>query len=187
MPFDQGGPSFGLEDVKIQTWASAGTYSGSITDIMSVQMMGVTLQFSQAQLTGDNRITATAALGIGGTVQVRFGGISLTALAVMTGRANTTISSVIQSAIKGGDRMPYFGIIGKTPAAEGLGDLWVYCPKVKIMSDFTVAMLEYGAFAIPEVTCQLVDDDTYGIYNIITHPTNLAITVMPPVNIAALT
>jgi hypothetical protein len=185
MAFDQGSPSFGLSDVKIQTWASAGTYSGSITDIMSVQMMGVTLQFSQAQLTGDDRITATAALGIGGTCQIRFGGISITALSIMLGRSNTTISSVIQQGVKGGDRMPYFGIIGKALSAE-TGDTWVYVPKCKIMSDFQIAMLEYGTFAVPEVTCQLVDDDSYGIVNIVTHPTSLAITVMPPANIATL-
>jgi len=186
MPFDQGSPQFGLTDCKIQTWASAGIYSGTAVDIMSVQMMGVTIQFIQAQLTGDNRITATAALAIGGTCQIRFGGVSPVALAIMLGRVNTTISSVIQQGIKGGDRMPYFGIIGKAEAAEGLGDTWVYCPKVKLMSDFTLAMLEYGAFVIPEVTCQLVDDDTYGVVNIITHPTSVEITTFPPPNIAAL-
>jgi hypothetical protein len=86
--------------------------------------------------------------------------------------------------IVGGDRMPYFGIIGKALAEEGGGDLWVYLPKAKLMGDFQLAMLEYGAFAIPEVTVQLVDDDSYGVINLITHPTDVAITVMPPANIA---
>lgn len=187
MPFEQGGPQFGLDDAKIQTWASAGTYSGVITDIMSVQMLGITLQFSQAQLVGDDQITATAARAISGTCQVRFGAISLDALAIMTGKAKTTISSVIQQGIKGSDRMPYFGIIGKVKAEEGGGATWVYCPKAKIMSDLSIAMLEYGTFAIPEVTVQLVSDASYGIYNTITYPTDtLAITVMPPANIAVL-
>ncbi len=188
MPFEQGGPQFGLDDAKIQTWASAGTYSGTITDIMSVQMIGVTLQFSQAQLVGDDQITATAARAIGGTCQIRFGAISLAALAILTGKAASAISSVSQLGVKGSDRMPYFGIIGKAKAEEGGGATWVYCPKAKIMSDFTIAMLEYGAFAIPEVTVQLVSDASYGVYNTITYPVDtLAITVMPPANIAVLT
>lgn len=184
MAFDQGAPSFGLADVKVQNWASAGTYDGTITDIMSVQMMGVTLQQVSAQLTGDDRITGTAAIAIGGQVQMRFGGINLDSLAVILGQSVSTISSVDQLQIAGGHRMPYFGIIGKALAAEGGGDLWVYCPKAKLMGDFQLAMLEYGAFAIPEVTVQLVDDDNYGVINLITHPTDLAITVMPPANIA---
>lgn len=187
MAFDQGAPSFGLSDTKVQTWASAGTYSGSITDIMSIQLLGVTLQQISAQLTGDDQITATDTRAIGGQVQMRFGGINLDSLAIITGRAIGTISSVEQLGFPGGHRMPYFGIIGKALAAEGGGDLWVYCPKAKLMGDFQVAQLEYGAFAIPEVTVQLVPDATYGIFNLITHPTDLAITVMPPANIAAIT
>jgi hypothetical protein len=184
MAFDQGAPQFGLADCKIQTWASAGTYSGSITDVMSVQMVGVTMQQVSAQLTGDDRITATASRAIGGQVQMRFGGINLDSLAIMLGLSIGTISSVEQILIGGGDRMPYFGIIGKALAEESLGDFWVYCPKAKLMGDFQIAMLEYGAFAIPEVTVQLVDDTSYGIINLITHPTEVAITVMPPANIA---
>jgi hypothetical protein len=184
MPFDQGAPSFGLNDVKVQNWASAGTYDGTLTDIMSVQMLGVTMQQVSAQLEGDDRITATAARAIGGQVQMRFGGINLDSLAIITGKAVGTISSVDQLQIVGGDRMPYFGIIGKALAEEGGGDLWVYLPKAKLMGDFQLAMLEYGAFAIPEVTVQLVDDDSYGVINLITHPTDVAITVMPPANIA---
>lgn len=184
MAFDQGAPSFGLSDVKVQTWASAGTYSGTITDIMSVQMLGVTMQQVSAQLEGDDRITATASRVIGGQVQMRFGGINLDSLAVITGKSVGTISSVDQLQLVGGDRMPYFGIIGKALAEEGGGDLWVYLPKAKLMGDFQIAMLEYGAFAIPEVTVQLVDDDDYGVINLITHPAEVAITVMPPANIA---
>lgn len=183
MPFTQGAPSFGLADVKIASWTSAGTY-GTPVDVMSVQMMGVTMQMVQAQLTGDDQITATAARAIGGTVQVRFGGINIDALEVLTGKTATTISSVEQLQIEGGDRMPYVGLIGKALVEEGSGDIWVYVPKAKIMSDFTIAMLEYGAFAIPEVTLQLVGDGSYGIVNLVSHPTDLAITVMPPANIA---
>ena len=184
MAFDQGAPQFGLSDAKVQTWSSAGSYSGTITDIMSVQMIGVTMQMVSAQLTGDDQITATASRAIGGTVRMRFGGINLDGLAIITGKSVGTISSVEQLNIEGGDRMPYFGIIGKALAEEGTGDFWVYCPKAKLMGDFQIAMLEYGNFAIPEVTVQLVNDASYGIINLVTHATDVAITVMPPANIA---
>lgn len=183
MPFETGGPQFGLADCKIATWTAAGTY-GTLQDVMSVQAITPTLQMVSATLTGDDQETAVAANAIGGQAVFRFGGISLDALAIMTGKAVGTISSVEQVLIGGGDRMPYFGIIGKALAAEGLGDTWYYLPKAKIMSDFNLGQMEYGAFAIPEVTVKLVDDTNYGVINIITHPTALAITVMPPADIA---
>lgn len=187
MPFDQGAPQFGLSDTKVQTWASAGVYSGAITDIMSVQQVGFTLQQISAILTGDDQETATDTRSIGGSLQFRFGGLNLDGLAIILGKAISTISSVEQQGLQGGHRMPYFGLIGKALAAEGGGDTWLYCPKCKLMGDFQLAMFEYGNFAIPEVTVKCVADTTYGIYNLITHPTDVAITVMPPANIAAVT
>lgn len=187
MAFDQGAPQFGLADCKIMTWASAGTYSGSITDIMSVQMVGFTLNQVSAILTGDDQETATDTRSIGGATALRFGGLNLDGLAIVLGKAISTISSVEQQGIQGGHRMPYFGLIGKALAAEGGGSTWLYVPKMKLMGDFPLAMFEYGAFAIPEVTFKAVPDATYGIYSLITYPNDVAITVMPPANIAAVT
>lgn len=186
MPFEQGSPTFGLNDGKVQTWASAGTYSGTLTDIMSIQMGSVTMELVSAILTGDDRQTAIAALAIGGTIQMRFGGLNPTMMGVLTGKTPTVISSVSQLGVRGSNRMPYIGIILKALSAE-TGDTWLYLPKCKIISNFTFMQMEYGAFATPEVTLQIVDDDTYGVINVITHPTDLAITVMPPANIAAVT
>lgn len=182
MAFDQGAPQFGLADCKIAVWNSAGSY-GTLVDIMSVQMLGVTLQQVSAQLTGDDQITATAARAIGGTVQMRFGGINLDALAVLLGKAIGTISSVEQILIPGGHRYPYIGIEGRALAEEGGGNFVVFAPKAKLMGDFGMSM-EYGTFAIPEVTVQLVADASYGVINLITHPTDVPLTVMPPANIA---
>lgn len=183
MAFDQGAPSFGLSDVKIATWSSAGTY-GTVTDVMSAQMAGFTLTFSEATLTGDDSETAHAARAIGGSGTIRFGGISTTALAILLGRATSTISSVVQQSVKGGNRMPYFGLIGKALAEEGGGDIWVFAPKCKISGDIPIAMLEHGTFAIPEVPIRMADDASYGVLTWLTHPTDLAITVMPPADIA---
>lgn len=187
MAFDSyGAPQFGLNDVKIATWNSTDSY-GSEVDVMSVQLMGAVLQMISAQLEGDDSITATAARAIGGEVRLRFGSVSLAALEVLLG--NTATSSVaspnevMQLKMSGGDNMPYFGIVGRAIAEEGVGDFQVFLPKVRITSDITLATMEYGSFVIPEVTAQAVDDATYGILSLIEHEASTAIAV-PPANIA---
>ena len=182
MPFDQGAPQFGLNDAKIAKWNSAGSY-GTLTDVMSIQMGTVTKKVVSAILTGDDRETAIASMVIGGTVQMRFGGLNLSSYAVLTGKSIGVISSVSQLYLTGGDVMPYIGIILKVNSAE-TGDTWFFMPKCKIVSDYTIAQAEYGTFTIPEVTLEVVDDASYGVINVITHPTGLDITVMPPANIA---
>jgi hypothetical protein len=186
MAFDAyGAPQFGLNDVKIATWNAAASY-GSAVDVMSVQLMGANLQMVSAVLNGDDTITAIASRAIGGEVRIRFGGVSLAALEVLLG--NTATSSVAspnivkQLKIVGGDNMPYFGIVGKALAEEGIGDFLVFFPKVRIMSDVNLATLEYGTFAIPELTAQAVDDSTYGICSVIQRMTAGSFTI-PPANI----
>jgi hypothetical protein len=84
---------------------------------------------------------------------------------------------------EGGERMPYFGVILKA-LSEEVGDTWVFLPKCKIMSDFILFQGEFGTFSTPELTVQAVPDDTWGLANFITHPTDVAISVIPPANIA---
>jgi len=185
MPFDQGSPQFGINDAKIATWvapvaAGPSTYTpvgGS--DIMSIQMGQVTMELVTAVLTGDDRQTAVSASAIGGTIQMRWGGLNLTTLALLTGTTIGSISSVKQVQITGGLKMPYIGIIMKALSSE-VGDTWLWIPKAKITSGFTLAQMEYGAFTIPEVTMQIVDDASYGAINVVTHPTEVQITAFPP-------
>lgn len=181
MPFDQGAPTFGLNDGKIAPWTATGVY-GALTDIMSIQLANVTIETVSAILTGDDRQTAAHALVIGGTLQLRWGGLNPSMLAVLLGAPVTTITEVNQLQLTGGHKFPYVGVIVKALAAED-GDTWLFLPKCKLMSGFSM-QFEYGAFSIPEATVQVVDDETWGAINVITHPTDLAITVIPPANIA---
>jgi hypothetical protein len=175
---------FGLSDCRVATWTAAGSY-GTLYDVPSVQSLQTTLQFTQAQLTGDDMITASASRATGAQAKLRFGGIHFDALGVILGITATTISSVYQFGMAGGKRMPYFGIIGKALVEEPVGhDLWLFLPKCKLMSDFTLMQNEYGAFTIPEVTVQIVPDTSYGIFNEIEHLSDTSITVMPPADIA---
>jgi hypothetical protein len=187
MPFDTyGAPQFGLQDAKIAPWNATNDY-GTAVDVPSVQLMGAVLRILSAQLVGDDKITATAARAIGGQSQLRFGSVSIAALEVMLGNTSTASGTTpnAQDHLKvvGGDNMPYFGICGKALAEEGSGDLHVFLPKVRITSDVTLASLEYGNFAIPELTVEAVDDATFGIVNLIEHETAANVAI-PPTNIS---
>jgi hypothetical protein len=184
MPFDSfGAPQFGLRDVKIATWNATNDY-GTAVDVMSVQLMGVTLSQVSAQLEGDDTITATAASAIGGEVRLRFGSISILALEVLLGIASTASGSAQDYIrVSGGTAMPYVGICGQALAAEGSGDTHVFIPKCKLTGDLTIAQLEYGQFAIPETTITIVDDSTFGLINVIEHAAETSVAI-PPTNIS---
>jgi len=179
---DYGAPQFGLNDVKIATWNATNDY-GEEVDVPSVQLMGTTLATVSAQLEGDDSIQASASRAIGGEVRVRFGSISIAALEIILGNTSTASGSAQDHfKVSGGDAMPYIGICGKALAEEGSGDTHVFIPKCKLMGDLTIAQLEYGQFAIPEATIQIVDDATYGLINIIEHATAADVAI-PPTNI----
>lgn len=187
MAFDSfGAPQFGLCDVKIAAWNATNSY-GTVVDVMSAQQLGGTMRISSAEMTGDDKITATGSRVVGGEIRLRFGGISLAALEVLLG--NTATSSVAspnivkQLKMVGGDNLPYFGLIGQALAAEGIGDFLIFYPKCKIMSDVQLVNLAYGEFAIPEMTIMAVDDDTYGVFSLVERQTTGAVTVLPPANI----
>jgi hypothetical protein len=168
--------------VKIAVWDGTDDY-GSEVDIPSVQLMGAILQVVSATLEGDDSITASAARAVGGEIRLRFGSVSMTALEVLLGNTSTASGSTPNAQddlkVAGGDNMPYFGICGKALAEEGAGDLHVFFPKVRITSDVELATLEYGQFAIPELTAQASDDTTYGIVRVIEHETALEIAIPP--------
>lgn len=182
MPFDTGAPQFGINDARVAVWNSTDSY-GTLTDVMGIQMAQATIQIVSAIANGDDRIVAAASRLTGAELQMRFVGLNPSMLSVITGITLDTISSVQNMQFTGGERMPYFGAIIKA-LSEEVGDTWVFLPKCKIMSNFVLFQGEFGAFSTPEVTVQCVPDETWGLANFITHPTDVAITIIPPANIA---
>lgn len=186
-----GDPVLGLADAKIGQWINtAGVTSyGTLVDLMSVQMMTSSITVTTAELTGDDRITATASRQVSGTIAVRFAGQLLEALAVITGQASvlsgTTPAQIEHLRIAGGVRMPYFGIIGQALAEEGSGDMLVFAPKCKVTSDITLTNMEYNTWQVAEFTVQAVDDQDWGIINVIRRETTGAF-IMPPAGIVAI-
>lgn len=181
MPFDQGSPQFGVNDAKVARWTSTNVY-GTLTDIMGIQMAQATMQQVSAIANGDDKIVAAASRLTGVSLQMRFVGLNPSMLSVITGISLSTTSSVSNLQFTGGERLPYFGVIVKA-LSEEIGDTWVFLPKCKIMSDFVLFQGEFGAFTTPEVTVQAVGDTTWGLANLITHPSDVPITVIPPANI----
>lgn len=190
MPFAAyGDPVFGLQDGKVGKWVSTGVYSTPLVDLMSIQMMSVAAEPVTADLTGDDRITAVATRLTMGSFTVRFGGSIMEVLSVVFGLTPTvtgiTPALVQQMLLPGGQRFPYFGMIGQALAEEGGGDQLVFIPKAKVTSSITLASNTYGEFQTIEFTARAVDDEDYGLINIIRRQTTGAFT-MPPAGITPL-
>lgn len=185
MAWEQGTPPFGLSDCAVAAYTATNTY-GNEVDVYSVQALNVTMRTVQAELTGDDQITAVASRPIAAQIEMRFGGVSLAALEVMLGlTATSSISSpnnIKNLKVNGGTDLPYFGLIGKSLAAEGDGQLEVFIPKCRIMGDVQLVQLEYGTFSINTVTLMAIPDSTYGLINIIEAESTRALAI-PPLNI----
>jgi hypothetical protein len=186
-----GDPIAGLNDAALAAWSNVAgvTTYGTPQDCMSVQMFGSAVDTVTADLTGDDRITATFARLISGEINVRFAGQLLAVLAVVFGipivASGTTPSRIQHFRIVGGSRNPYFGMQGLGLAEEGLGDMVVFVPKIKVTSQIKLTNMEYGAWQICEFTAKAVDDQDWGIINLIPHETTGAF-AWPPAGIVAL-
>lgn len=182
---DYGAPQWGINDCKIAVWTATDTY-GSAVDVPAIQALNTVARVSSAELQGDDRIVATASRVIGAQITLRFGSINLGVLEVLTGNtATSSVSSpneVKNLRVLAGNKLPYFGIVGKALSEEGSGDFLVFIPKAKIMGDINLVQLEFGNFAIPELTVMAVDDETYGPINLVERETAAAVTI-PPANI----
>jgi len=170
LSWENGTPPFGLNDAKIATYTATDNY-GSAVDVFSVQALNVTMRMTQAELTGDDQITAVASRPIAAQIEMRFGGVSIAALEVMLGITATSSiaspSNIKDLKVNGGIDLPYFGLVGKSLAAEGAGQLEIYIPKCRIMSDIQLVQLEYGVFSINSVTLTAIPDATYGLLSVI--------------------
>lgn len=182
MAFDTGAPQFGINDARIAVWNATNSY-GTLTDIFGIQMGAVDMQVVSAIANGDDTVVAAGARLTGSVLRMRFVGMNPSVFAILLGIATDTISSVVNLQVVGAEKLPYFGAIIKSVSEES-GDTWVFLPKCKIMSDFTPFAGEFGTFTTPELSVQCVPDETWGLANFITHPTNVPITVIPPANIA---
>ena len=81
--FDIGSPQFGLRRGKIGSWDGDGSYS-NVRNIPSIQVLSTNIQTVNAQLEGNDYITATAATAISGEVTFRMGSLDARVLSLFT-------------------------------------------------------------------------------------------------------
>lgn len=168
---------YGLNDVKIASWTSENSY-GTAVDVNAAQQFQVTLETVNAELEGDDVIKDSHAKVIKGTVRVRYGDLSLTALSVMSGETPTSDASTTKLQFSESNR-PYFAICGKVNGTGDGGDTHMFLPKCKVMGPITYSM-QYGQYVIPELEITAVyEGTTNGIANIYEHTTATAV-VIPP-------
>lgn len=182
-----GGPQFGMRDTKVAKWNGNGTW-GTPVDIPSIQQINAQVQTQTAQLTGDDRITATHAKVIGGQVTFQHGSFSMNVMDVISGDSSassgTTPNRTRRLAL-GNKNFPYFGLCCAVDAVEGVGDMWIFLPKVKLTQGFN-AQAQYGQFMIPSLTAEFLIDDFYVVngeakcIDFLMHETITQISTFPP-------
>lgn len=157
-----GSPQFGLSDVKVAKNNLDGSF-GAAVDVPSVQLLGLQLQTTNAELTGDDIITAVHSKIIGGQATIRWGSVAFEVLEVLTNltteSGNTTPNQYRRMRITA-YQAQYFAICGKVNAVEGSGCFIMFAPLVKLMEGFTVEA-QYGQFIIPNVTARFLVDTNY--------------------------
>lgn len=181
-----GNYSFGLQDTKIASWTSAGTFGTSV-DVLGAQMLDVTPQLVTGQQTGDDQIVAVASRLVGAEIRLRFASMSIAAMEKIMGvTATSSVSSpneVKQFKPTIGGKMPYFAVSGVAYSDDDGGSYNLFVPKAKATA-ITIGGMEYGAFKNVEVTAYAVKDSTYQAFNIIKQETAVTTAVIPPANIA---
>lgn len=182
--FSQGGPQFGVRDARIATNNEDGTF-GTLEDVPSVQRVGFSLATVNAQLEGDDEITATASVVTSGEVTLRMGSVKPEILAVILGASPSSGGGTRTTKVRGGKQLPYFGVMAKINAAEGGSDTHLFVPRCKLMGTLEFGF-EYGQFAIPEATFSCVVDPNFTdadgescLFYLIDHETAEDITAFP--------
>lgn len=170
---------FGVEDCKIASWTSTGSY-GTSYDVVAIAQFEVEEQTTNAELEGDDTVVATHAKARVVQVRLRFGFRDMEVYQVMTGADLAgTSGSADEVATFGPRNYPYFGIVGKVDEVNATGVRHLFIPKAKVMSGFTWSA-QYGQFVTPEMTVMGVADGAYGAFQIYNYSTNKAI-VLPPI------
>jgi hypothetical protein len=189
--FDVGGPQFGLADVKIGVrGASGGTYS-SIYTVPSVQVLGIRTETVNAELPGNDRITATAAKQTSATVTLRLGSVPIDLIWMLQGGSiqSSGSSPNLYKLFKVTNRkFRAIGLCGKANAEEGNGDMHLFIPNAKVNDGFEVRF-EYGAFSIPELQLKALPDTAFAdaegfpaLFIPVAHETAVAVS-LPPIGV----
>lgn len=166
--------NFDVDDCKIALWQSAGSY-GQAFDVVAINQFSVEIQTVNKDLEGDASIVDTHARGVGSRVRFKFAFRDLQVYHVLTGAS--VVSSGSDEAIQIDNFNPkFFGIMAQSKMTDGLGDVHIFVPKVKIQEGFQLQG-QYGEYMTPEITARGVLDTTYGLIRIKQHGTAIPLVI----------
>jgi hypothetical protein len=161
---------FGLSDVKFVPLPS-----GTVAIDLPVSR---TLKFKErlvtGELKGDDAIKAVASIVEAVEWEIEAGGMSLAALAGMTGRTVTTGGTSPSGTTNlfgtAGKSFPYFKLYGKSLGETGSDDIHVKLFKAKVTSSIE-GSFQNGEFFSNSIKGIAVDDGTLGIWEFVQNET----------------
>jgi hypothetical protein len=166
-----GDKPFGLRDVKVTN--IAGTVQA---DLPAAQTLTVRPRLTTGELIGDDALKAVVSMVQAAEWTLSAGGISLAALAIITGQATSVSGSTPTEKttlnLGAGDSLPYFKIYGKS-MGDGSDDVHVKFYKCKCTS--LEGQFQNGQFWITQCSGVAMDDDSNGVIDIIQNETATAL------------
>jgi hypothetical protein len=158
---------------------------GSAVTVRAVQMMSGSVRIRSAEGFGDDELKVIAASKVGGAGQIRMLGVTLEALAVITGDDIVDNPGVRTLPVNTG-RLPHFGIVGQAEARPGVdtedagdGDELIFVPNAVATSDLTLGTFGDGEFQTVEFNYGAVRSGDYAVVNIIERETTGDYTLPP--------
>jgi hypothetical protein len=164
---------FGLSDVKIVPSGGTVAIDLPVSRVLKFKERTVT-----GELKGDDRIAAVASIVEAVEWELEEGGMTLAALAAMTGRTastgGTTPNGTVALVGAAGKSFPYFKLYGKSLGETGNDDIHVKLFKAKVM-DSVEGSFQNGDFFSGSIKGIAVDDGTVGIWEFVQHETATAL------------
>lgn len=188
MPFDQGGPQFGVRKCIGGKWDGDGSYSDQIT-FFGVRVLGVQQEVQSQDLDGDDTTLATQTTIKKATVTLAMASVQQGGISLITGNPVVDSGSMTRLMVTS-RKPPYIGIAGKAEAAEGNGDTHLFIPKAKMAQGFEIRF-ELDTFSIPQFSLtavadeNFVDEDDYPLLYDIDEHANVTAVALPPVGLGA--
>jgi hypothetical protein len=183
MAFNTNPYTFSIRDIQVRR-------AGTTVQFPAAQQMSITPMVVSGILRGSSAIRSANSYIEGAEGTLGIGGIPLSALPVMIGATagsvtGSTPNQVQQIAINASAALPYFEIIGRAEQGDG-GDVHVWVPQAKVMSNFTITVQDGANFAAPEMSFTCVPDSANAPFYFIAHETTTAI-AFPALTVATLT
>lgn len=162
-----GDKPFGLRDIKVTN------ITGTVqADLPAAQQMDFRPRMNSAEFRGDDRVQAVVSFMEALEWGLQAGGISLAALAIITGETVATTGStpneVSTLTLSGGDVMPYFKIYGKS-IGDGTDDVHIKLWKCKVTQ--LEGTFQDGQFFITNCQGVAIDDGTNGVADVVQNET----------------